>query len=375
MREELFRSEAIAVRRVGNRGGTVIVTFGSYTNDPSLDRPGFAEEFLARAGIDAIHVINRHNRWYQHPERNTALAAVAAAVRAYDRAITYGSSMGGYAALRYAGACGADTAVTLSPQFSVDPRVVPWEIRWQPDVARTTFAEPDYVPADRQYVFYDPRVPLDDRHVALIAAHGTADLIPVPYGGHPVGALLVETGALQAAIRGIVAGDFDPRDVRRQVRRERSASQHQYFVLARHCTPRHPGFALRLLERAEEIEPESHILSARAILLDRLDRFDEARPVHEAAIARTPDNSLAWMGYASHLEAVGDGAGAARALRRAAPGQIGSMLLRVRVLQLRLWFRRHRLRWLDRLVVRLAARIERSPHRALILRRLGAGLR
>lgn len=376
LQEELFRSDDIAVRRIGARGGTVIVTFGSYTNDPSLDRPGFGEEFLARAGLDAIHVINRQNRWYQHPERDEALAAIAAVVaRSYRRAITYGSSKGGYAALRYAVSCGADTAIALSPQFSVNPRVAPWEVRWQADVVRTQFNEPPCDPAATQYVFYDPRVTLDARHVDLIERAGPVIRIPIPYGGHPVGALLAETGVLQAAIRGIVAGDFDPRLVRTQVRRERHASQHQLFVLARHCTQRHPEVAIRLLERAAAIEPESHILSAQGTLLDKVGRVDEAGPLHRAAIQRTPGNTLAWMGYAGHLERTGDPVGAARALRQAAPGQVGSMLLRVRVLQVHMWLRRHRLTLLDRMFERIVGWIERSRWQAAILRRIGARLR
>jgi pimeloyl-ACP methyl ester carboxylesterase len=214
--QELFQSENTGVRRRRGRGGTAIVTFGSYTNEPTLDRPGFGENFFRRERLDATHVINRCNRWYQHPERDEALAAVAAAVRDYDRAITYGSSMGGYAALRYAVACEADTTIAISPQFTVDPGVVPWEVRWQPDVARTYFAEPRFAPAARQYVFYDPRMPADNRHADLIAATGDTIRIPVPYGGHPVAALLAETGVLQSAIRGIVASDLDPRPCARR---------------------------------------------------------------------------------------------------------------------------------------------------------------
>lgn len=375
LREELHRSGNLAVRRVGARGGTVIVTFGSYTNVPDLDRPGFGEEFLRHARIDAIHVINRYNRWYQHPDTREALSAVAEVARGYDRAITYGSSMGGYAALRYAVPCRADTAIAISPQHTVNPRLAPWETRWQPDVARTVFAEPPYVPAPSQYVFFDPRVKLDARHVAAIARAGRTITIPIPFAGHPVGALLAETGALQAAIRSIIARDFDPRDIRAQIRRERRASQHSYFILARHAAPRRPALAERLLAEAAAIEPESHIVSAQAVLLDRLGRHDEAAPLHRAAIRRTPENALAWMGYAGHLEQTGDRAGAARALRSAVPGQAGSALLRVRVMQVRLWLRRHHLAPVDRLFGRLIALIERSPHQAAILRQVGLRLR
>lgn len=375
MRRELYRSENLSVRREGDRGGTMFVTFGSYTSEPSLDREGFGESFLRRLDHDAIHVINSRNRWYQHPEREEALAAIAAVTRDYDRVITYGSSMGGYAALRYAVACGADVAVALSPQFSVDPRVVPWEIRWQPDVARIRFAEPGYVPAAVQYVFYDPRVPLDRLHAEQIAQVAPARLIPIPYGGHPVGPLLAETGALQSAIRSIIADDFDPADVRRRVRKKRSESQHQYFVFARHCAARHPTRALRLLERAAAIEPESHIASAQAVLLDRLGRVDEAGSLHRAAVERTPSNGRAWVEYSLHLEASGNTAAARRALQAAASRQTGAMLMQVRTAQLRMWLRRVGLRPVDRMVGKMIARIRGSRHHGAILRILGIGLR
>lgn len=381
MRQELFRSDDLLVRRAPvNAGndtgrGAVIVTFGSYTTEATFDRPGFAEDFLRTIGITAIHVINRRNRWYQHPERPAALAAVAAATRGHDRVITYGSSMGGYAALRYAALCGADTALALSPQFSADPKVVPWETRWQADVARTHFAEPPYAGVAQEYVVYDPRLALDARHAAMIADATNATCIPIPFGGHPVGPLLAETGALHQAIRAIVAGDFAPAQLLRQVRHERRRSQHQYFVLARHCAPRHPDMALRLLERAAQIEPESHLLSARAVLLDRLGRPGEAAPLHRAALSRLPGNVHARVAFAQHQESVGDRRGAAASLRAAAAGQSGSMLLFVRVHQARLWLRRCRLHAVDRWIGRAIARSRGSRFHASFIRRIGLHLR
>lgn len=371
MHQQLFRSDNLLVRRVGARGGAVVITFGSYVTEPTLKRQGFAEDFLRRMGIDAIHVINRRNRWYQHPERAAALAAVAGAARDYDRVITYGSSMGGYAAWRYAADCGADTAIALSPQYSGDPKVVPWETRWQADVARTRFAEPPYVGGAQGYVFYDPRLALDDRHAAMIAEASGAARIPVPFGGHPVGPLLVETGVLQQAIRAIVAGTFDPASVRSQIRHERRRSQHAHFVMARQCAGRRPRTALRLLERAAEIEPESHILSARAVLLDQLGRSQEAAPLHLAALRRTPGNAHARISYALHQEMTGDADGAAQSLREAAKGRNGSLLLLVRVRQVRLWLRRHRLHVIDRWLGRAIARRARTRFHAEIVRRIG----
>ena len=84
----------------------VFVTFTSWTDDLTLDREGFAEAFLRGEGVDAVHVISRDNRWWQHAETLPAMAAVRAATAGYARVVTYGSSMGAYAAVRLAGAGG-----------------------------------------------------------------------------------------------------------------------------------------------------------------------------------------------------------------------------------------------------------------------------
>ncbi|UVO50767.1 alpha/beta hydrolase [Sphingomonas sp. SUN019] len=371
MREELYRSDDLLVRRVGSAGGTIVVTFASFTNTPDLDRPGFGEEFLEREGIDAIHVVNRLNRWYQHRDIPDMLAAIAAVTRDYDRVITYGSSMGGYAALRFARSLGADTAIALSPQHSVDPRVVPWETRWQPDIAQIEFDEIPFAPAPRQYVFYDPHDIPDDRHVALIAAAGPVARIPLPHAGHPVGALLTETGALQWALRAIAAGTFDPAEVRSKVRAGRRQSQHLYYTLAHRAAVRRPRLAITLLRKAIAITPESHIVSAMAVQMDRLGRREQAARLHERAVLLTPSNSFAWMAYAAHLEQIGDPQGASDALKAGSPGQSSSPLLLLRIQQLRTFLRRRNLHWLDRWFEALIRRMHGSRYEAAIMRQLG----
>ncbi|QDL92047.1 hypothetical protein FDP22_09825 [Paroceanicella profunda] len=56
-----------------------------------------------------------------------------------DEKIAYSSSMGAYASFNYAEALGISRGLLVSPQFSVDPKVVPFESRWSRDVARIDF--------------------------------------------------------------------------------------------------------------------------------------------------------------------------------------------------------------------------------------------
>lgn len=377
--DELFRSNDLLVRRV--RAGTAaspvcFVTFGSYTNDYILERQGFAEAFLTDEGIDAVHVVNRDNRWYQYPEIDDALAAAAAAAAGYARVFTYGSSMGGYAALRFARAVGAGTAIAISPQFSLDPRVVPFETRWQADVAAITFRERPIAPADTQVIFYDPRMRVEDRHVAMFAALPARTIgVAVPYAGHPVGPILVETGVLKDSVRAIVAGRFEARRVQRAVRERRRRSQHHFFMLARRAEHRRPNLQIALLRRAAEIAPESHILGELAVALDRRGDHGEAGPLHREAVRLVPGNARARIGLARHLEATGRPREAAAELRRAGEGQGRSVRLLVRTVQVRMALRRWGLRRLDAALGRWLLAVRASPRYGRVTRWLGRVMR
>lgn len=374
--EELFRSDTLRVRRVRGAGlripATCFVTFGSYTVDYDLERQGFGEDFLRDEGLDAIHVVNRDNQWYQYPELPDALAVVAAAIAAVPRVFTYGSSMGGYAALRFARAVGARTAIAISPQYSLDPRVVPFETRWQADLARITFREREYQPPARQIIFYDPRLRIDDQHFRLFEAQGRETVaVGVPHAGHPVGPLLAETGALQDAIRAIVAGTFSPGTVQRAVRARRATSQHHFFMLSRRAGQRRPELRIALLRRAAEIAPESHILSDLAQALDQAGAHAEAAPLHEEAIRKVPNNVRARVNHALHLEMTGRRKEGAVMLRQALVGQTGSVVLLGRVLQMRMALRGWGLGALDAGFERLVERTRHRPGYGRVTRWLG----
>jgi dienelactone hydrolase len=130
MAYDVFRSADFVARAVTGFDSTIcVVTFDSYSDVRTLERTGFGEHFFEQSRIDAIHVIARSNEWYQNDEILDICVAVAAITQDYERVYTYGSSMGGYAAIRFGVHVGARAAIALSPQFSVDKTVVPFEHR------------------------------------------------------------------------------------------------------------------------------------------------------------------------------------------------------------------------------------------------------
>lgn len=334
----LFDSPALRVRMAAAGGRLCVVSFDSYGDARTLDRAGFGEAFFAREGIDAIHVVTRDNRWYHHPELDAALAAIAAAGAGYQRVVTYGSSMGGYAALRFAEAAGAQAALAISPQFSIDPRVAPFETRWPAEAARIAYrAHP--APAGEGILVYDPVDRRDRRHAELYAAaNPRLILLPVPYAGHPAATLLAETGQLQAMIRQVAEGSFDPAGARAALRAGRHGSRHYLFTLAMAARGRHGTVAIALLRRAVATAREPHILSILARELDRRGEHEEAGALHREAQA--PGNGYAALGYARHLATIGDFDAAQAVLRRAADGTAGTPRRMVRAMRWKLRFER-----------------------------------
>lgn len=321
----LFASDDVLVRQVpaGSDGSLCYVTFASYTDDRVLDRPGFGEGHFRDRGIDAVHVISRDNEWYQYPEWDAALAAVAQAVAPYERVIAYGSSMGGFAALHYGAACGAHLAIAISPQYSVDPAVAPFEDRWPDDVARIRFRREETRALPRQYVVYDPRDASDRRHYELFAARSPTVGLPAVHGGHPAGSFVLESGMFVPLFEGAMAGTLDPVAFAAGLRAGRRRSGQYLFTLSRRVPDHRPRQKLALARMAAEVSGEPLYVSYLGGLLDQAGDFAEAARQHRIALHLAPDMLHPRHAWAVHHELSGQlnrARALIEALARAHPG-------------------------------------------------------
>jgi pimeloyl-ACP methyl ester carboxylesterase len=299
MTETLFRDHDIHVRRRAAHGSRCcVVTFDSFSDLGTIDRPGYGEAFLDRSGIDAIHVVGRDNAWYQYTGIPAAMTAIRSAAAGYDRVVTYGSSMGGYAAIRLAALAGAHAVFALSPQFSINPRLVFWERRWPDNAARFRdvweSALPWPSPAEA-YIAYDPRTP-DSRHVALIRARFPCRAMPLPYTGHPVTGFLAETGLLQQAILAICAGTFDWRSFTAAALAQREHAPLALVERANADWRLSRRRRIAMMRDALRRAPENAVVACRlGQQLTRAGLFDEALAHHRRAIALEPTQPyFAW---------------------------------------------------------------------------------
>ncbi|PWS38518.1 hypothetical protein DFH01_04355 [Falsiroseomonas bella] len=191
------------------------------------NRP-FGDRFAAKYRLNALHIVPVDNSWYQYPDMEDCLAAVAR-VTGPDVA-AMGASMGAYGSVTLSDRFRATRSVAFAPQFSIRRDLVPFETRWAPEAARIAFQPWDGSVAKgcRHYIIYEPGT-RDAEHARLIMAQG-ADVVPVevPAGGHTVSRVLVEAGALSRIVLRVLAGTPTAEDLLAEIapKLERSPEWH-----------------------------------------------------------------------------------------------------------------------------------------------------
>jgi len=326
----LYRSPALEVRRVlAGDGRLVVVTFDSYHEPAGMDRPGFGEAFFQAEGITAVHVMSHRNDWFQYTETEDVLRTIRKTCSEAERVLAYGSSMGGYAALRFADAIGAHAALALSPQYSLDPSKVPFETRWAPDRRRIRFLaaiDGAIRPGPWRIFAYDSALDADNRHAELLIAAAPMTAIPLPHAGHPVGGFLNDIKLLRPLVLTALDGSFDPARFRRAAHARRTRSAHWLAHLADRQPAWRNELGIALARRAVAMAPDHPALhDTLARRLAAAGRFSEAVAAHNQAIAIEPIVDYLW-GLSKTLFAAGDIADAlavAEHIQRLAPHGAG----------------------------------------------------
>lgn len=293
--EYVYHSEEILIKKIGGFSSKVlIVSFDSYTDNKNLNRPGFGEDFFLKNKIDSIYVISKSNKWYQYPEMDEVLKKISDISSDYERVFTYGSSMGGYAAIRHGAQFNA-TAIAIAPQYSIDPKVMPEEKRWH-EAFNLSFSQErrqTIRPPFETIIFYDPFHLMDRQHVTRINQDIPVIKVGVPYAGHVTGVYLAEAKILSLAIMQILNNEFNADDFMREARKRRRETGKYYEVLSTLAQKKHPDWSIKFARKAAENCPydAGHAHNLAQILKEYGTLF-EAICWQRKAVDLDPDNQL-----------------------------------------------------------------------------------
>jgi tetratricopeptide (TPR) repeat protein len=207
--------------------------------------------------------------------------------KGYNWISSYGSSMGGYAAIAFSRRLRMRSVFAISPQFDITQE---WDTRWSA-AARAIdrmriVSKSDLSPGCQYYLAFDP-YDLDNKHIAQflrVIPHETAKLIVVQHSGHPSGYFLSDCKVLSAIAQAALLGKAVP-NWRNQARHVRAEIPRYNFSLGSHLAQRGKwGWAQAVLSRAVKAEPLNPEYQIRlAAVLEKRGPLEEA--IKTAAIA------------------------------------------------------------------------------------------
>lgn len=202
------------IRYATGSGDNLIVSFASIGR---LRQEMLPDEFVGTALADparhAIFVSDRRRSWMNSAFLAQCVSEAVATVVAQHRiarVTTLGLSLGGLSALIAARLFPVDTVIALSPQFSVDRRIMPDEERWAFFTRRIRrFHFPTVAPLPKTgRIFVLHGLSDDTAHMRLFPRQPNLDHFVFPKVRHSlIGRLLKESGTLAPLVA--AAGNHD----------------------------------------------------------------------------------------------------------------------------------------------------------------------
>jgi hypothetical protein len=292
----LFEDAEIRIDHFRRATGSAVLVI---TFDPLAQlaaQPHYGAAFLRKEAVDIVAVRRKSENFYQPLSREAFTDLVRPLLAGRERVVVYGSSLGAYAALYFGRDLPGAHVVASSPRVSVHPRFgVP---AWQKRVAfRHAAFDADSPAQCRAFIAYDNRDAKDRLYVEqeLLPQFPAAEVLTVPYSGHPSNHFLSEVGFIAPFMRSVLAGTPRPRLDRR--RKARSPSY--LLALGQACMARGKRrWAEALLQRSLGLYADN-MVTHRTLgeLYLQQGRWPEARAALEQALRLAPGDELAgqWL--------------------------------------------------------------------------------
>ncbi|NBZ86549.1 hypothetical protein [Stagnihabitans tardus] len=228
MAEVLYDDQTFKVVLHEHPGAQTVVVGFQYRLRPGTEPPPgefpppFIPASVAESDIPA-HVVSflvNRNNWYLGPQAEAAAQTIRARFPT-ERLVTYGSSMGGYAAINLAPLLRADYVLAISAQSTPFPPFADMIGDRRYVIDRPGLSQDhDRIASGisqnlRGLLFFDPSDRLDSPHAARIATLTSLTLIGVPGSGHPSGPLLNKVYPLKTILREVITGEPDLAAIRK----------------------------------------------------------------------------------------------------------------------------------------------------------------
>lgn len=252
----VYEDENIVVVYKSGSSDFILCTFGDLMNLAEGDKI-YAESAINKLDYAAIGFMAKSPNWFPADSLVKSICEVKYILRDYNDIVSYGGSMGGYAAIKYSKLLEATHTIACCPQWSIDPeecngRVNGYEKYYKPQMLNMGIKTDDMF--GHVFILYDPCYDIDSFHFEQIKRQfDNVTGMPIAYVGHHVTAVMAGTENLRKMIESVRI--LDDRLLARIINDIRRKSRIRYEYLLKDSVIKHPYLTAKIILRVENKTP------------------------------------------------------------------------------------------------------------------------
>lgn len=245
----VFDSAELQVIHSGGSSEFLLITF-SAVNDLADGENFWGRNFSQQYGIDTLGFVAKRINFFPKRDVINAIERLGSFLTPGRRVMTFGTSMGGYGALKHASRLRAECALAFSPLYSVMAEdIAHFETR-RLGMEQTEISGGDAIQVDdlasRNFVFFDPYSSDDNGHAQLIARLSPrVILMPAANTQHFPIALFAKSEPRRQLLDLALKGDAAA--IRDLAHKQRRLSPIRVFTLIQRLAHLDPDVARRML--------------------------------------------------------------------------------------------------------------------------------
>lgn len=234
----------------------VVVAFAPFDFPFENSDGGWGSASFSKRGIAHVCVSHAQEDWHQNASFFPAMQACRDAFSLSRPLVAYGFSMGGYAALLAARTLKAKRVVAISPQYTIDDAVVPWDRRYYKEWMRMGPWIHDAVPEvsaieGEVIVCLDPLHRKDRRQWTLFPTPSDCNRVLLHGAGHAGIQTMIEMG-MTDVLFDLLRCEVGWQDLRRAYRTNRRKSFRYLRGVGKHVYGQNMPIAPYFLQLARE---------------------------------------------------------------------------------------------------------------------------
>ncbi|WP_368186646.1 alpha/beta hydrolase [Aestuariibius sp. HNIBRBA575] len=213
-------------------------------------------------GFAHLKITTCQNDWYLNDDTQDLQRILTGLGQRYDSVHIMGFSMGAYGGFRFAKALNATSLVAVSPQFSVDPAMVPFDHRYRADIKGLDHSMGNLlsVPHDqlRGLILTDPFHKLDFMHATMLQmVYPNMDIVRLSFGDHPAGLVLRQGGGFAQLQKQAFRNDPEALEIIHAYRAARRSSRRYWTTRRNALKTRWPALAAQAQENLDKLEAQT----------------------------------------------------------------------------------------------------------------------